>query len=172
MKEQDLHTVVFNSDGLVQSDGAVGFINAVFSQYPGSPGGGFGAVQGWSSAVNVFDEYRTLGFEIEYVPFDRYNRGTTVFTTAIVGVIDYDSSTALTSYGTADSYSSMRQLSLDTPWRIQAKMSGIENATFTTTASSLATGWFIKLFSNGLTLSTAYGRIFYRVRVQFRGRGI
>jgi len=168
--QQDLYTTLLASDGLLSSD-AGGLMEQVYSSRPDVPGGGLGACAGWSSIAAVFDEYRTLGFEVEYVPFDRYNRGVSVFTVPLIGVIDYDNSGALTSYSTADNYSSARFLSLDLPWKVIIRMSGIENSSFINTGSTSPLFW-IKLFGNNMTVSTNYGKVFVRFRVQFRGRGV
>lgn len=170
LKQQDLHTFVLSTDGNFSSDGTGGFTTVVGS-CSGSPGSGFGAGAGWSHLIATFDEYRVLGFEIRYVPYDRYNRGTTVYTVPVVCVHDYDNSSALTSYGDADSYASMRMLSLDTPWKVKITMSGIENSLFINSTTNTSFYW-LKFFGSGATASTAYGHVFITYRVQFRGRGL
>jgi len=146
------------------SSDAGGVINSVFGSFATSPAA-------WTNAIALFDEYRTLGMEVCYVPNDRYNRGVSVYTAPLYTVTDYDNSAALASYAGAASYASMRPRSLDVPWRHKALMSGVENSLFINTNAPVST-IFVKLYSTGLTVSTAYGRILIYLRIQFRGRGV
>lgn len=169
MKGQDLHTVTIQSDGVLVSD-AAGLCQHVYANKPDAPGSGLGACAQWTQLSQTFDEYRVLGFEIEYIPFNRYSRGA-ILTTPVVVVLDYDQATVLGSYGIADSYESARTKSLDVPWKVGIFMNGIENSTFVNSLATTST-FFLKLFSAGLTASTNYGKIFYRARIQFKNKGV
>jgi len=169
LRGQDLHTVTIQSDGSLTSD-AAGLIQAVYANKPDAPGSGLGACAQWTQLSQTFDEYRVLAFEIEYIPFNRYNRGAVV-TTPLMVVLDYDTALVLGSYGVADSYESARTKSLDTPWKVRISMNGIENSTFVNSLVTTST-FFLKTFSSGLTNSTSYGKIFYRARVQFKNKGV
>lgn len=169
IRGQDLHTVILQSDGTMSSD-ATGLIQNVYANKPDAPGTGLGACAQWTQLSQTFDEYRVLIFEVEYIPFNRYNRGA-VITVPIVGVLDYDTATVLGSYGVADSYTSARTKSLDVPWKINIRMNGIENSTMVNSLATTST-FFIKFFASGCTNSTNYGKIFYRARIQFKNKGV
>jgi len=123
----------------------------------------------WTSLASMYDEYRTLSIEVHYVPYDRYNRGTTVYTTALVVCTDQDDIVPLTSYVAGLTYASSKLMSFDTPWKRVVKMSGIENAVWTTTAAPVNL-FCVKCYANGLTNSTTYGKIVIYYLVQCRGR--
>jgi len=169
LRGQDLHTVTIQSDGALTSD-AAGLCQHVYANKPDAPGSGLGACAQWTQLSQTFDEYRVLGYEIEYIPFNRYNRGAVV-TAPVVVVLDYDTATVLGSYGIADSYESARTKSLDTPWKVSIMMNGIENSTFVNSLATTST-FFLKMFAAGLTVSTSYGKIFYRARIQFKNKGV
>jgi hypothetical protein len=170
MRQQDLYTTVFSTDGIISST-AGGVIAPVFPNTPDNPGGGLGSCADWSSAVAVFDEYRVLAFEVEFLSvYDQLISGAT---TVLSGVVDFDSSNALTSYGVADAYGSQKIFSVQEydgkVKKMTAHMSGIENSVFTTTAFTSPQFW-IKLYGSGFVVSTPIIHAFVRYRVQFRGR--
>jgi len=123
----------------------------------------------WGSLAAMYDEYRTLSIEVHYTPYDRYNRGTAVYTTSMVVCTDQDDIVPLTSYVAGLTYASSKLMSFDQPWKRVVKMSGIENAVWTTTAAPLNL-YCVKTYGNGLTNSTTYGRIVIYYLVQVRGR--
>jgi hypothetical protein len=170
MRQQDLYTTVFSTDGILSSTSG-GILAPVFPNTPDSPGGGLGACADWSNAVAVFDEYRVLAFEVEFLSvYDQLISGAT---TVLTGVVDFDSSNALTSYGVADAYGSQQIFSVQEydgkVKKMTAHMSGIENSVFTTTAFTSPQFW-IKLYGSGFVVSTPIIHVFVRYRVQFRGR--
>jgi len=169
MRGQDLHTVTIQSDGSLTSDVA-GLIQNVYANKPDAPGTGLGACAQWTQLSQTFDEYRVLAFQIEYIPFNRYNRGA-VITVPIMTVLDYDSAVVLGSYGIADSYESARTKDLALPWKVTINMNGIENSTMVNALATTST-FFLKMFASGTTPSTPYGKIFYRARVQFKNKGV
>jgi len=169
LRGQDLMTTVIQSDGSLTSDGA-GLCQHVYANKPDAPGSGLGACAQWTQLSQTWDEYRVLMYEVEYIPNNRYNRGAVV-TTPITAVLDYDSAVVLGSYGVADSYASAKTKSLDVPWKVTIRMNGIENSTFVNALATTST-FFIKFFSSGLTVSTVYGKIFYRARIQFKNKGV
>lgn len=168
--ETTLSTAVLMIDGSLTSDSS-GVIAPVYNSNPNSPGGALGALANFPNFAASWDEYRVLAFEVQYEPFDKYNRGVSVFTVPIMIVTDYDSAAALTSYATADHYSSSKTFSLDVAFKYTVRMNGIENSNFISTASPAAM-FYAKVFGNGSTVSTSYGKIFLRMRIQFRGTGI
>lgn len=159
-KAEDLVTINLHYSGYLQSTaGAV--INQVWSNDPGY-------AADWSSFSNIYAEYRVLGLEVLYYPSNRYSK-TTVVCVPILGVIDRVSASPLTSITQAMAYDSARVLSLEDPWSYKLYMQGSDEAVFVPTTSTTV-NQSIKLFGDGLSVSTAYGRILIYYLVQFRGR--
>jgi hypothetical protein len=163
LKETKLTTEVLNYITTLSSSGA-GVINSVFSNSPSAAGG-------WSNLASSYDEYRTLAIEVSYRPDDRYNRGVSVSTAPIYVVIDHDNNGALTTQTQASQYSSVKQFSLDDPWKIRCGMSDVAEGQFINTGSP-ASQYFVKMYCGGVSLSATYGDIMVSYRVQFRGKGI
>jgi hypothetical protein len=154
-------TVLLNSqEGVTSSAGGV--INNV------APLNNPAAANNWSDFAGAWDEFRVLASEIVFVPQNKYNKLTTTLCIPIIGVLDRDSSGALTSYAQGVNYASVKYLSLEEKFSFRYSMQGAREAVFETTASPASTGAFL-LYGSGLTASTAYGTLFQRWRVQFRG---
>jgi len=58
-------------------------------------------------------------------------------------------------------------MSLEDPWTITVKMASDDEADFQPVNTPTSVMW-VKMFATGLTVSTAYGDLFIRYRVQFR----
>jgi len=137
---------------------------------------------GWADYTAIYDRFRVLAMEVEFIPNNRYDKLTTV-TTAGVGCIDRDSNSALASLTAGFGNSSARGLSLDDPWtdshdyvgsKYRAfgwKMDGVcaggEGQWITTATPQPTTMPTIKFYFQNLTASTTYGVIYQRVMVQF-----
>ncbi len=158
--QEDDVEVLLSFTGTITSNGA-GAIVDVIGNDPSASGD-------FASYQNIYDEYRVLGERLEYFPNDRYSKTTTKCTPLIV-VKDRNDNAALSSYSSAIQYSSAEKRSLEDPWIEVMKMKGIEDASFESTASGAANRWF-KMYGDGLTVSNTYGRYFFYMRVQFRGR--
>jgi hypothetical protein len=125
----------------------------------------------WTSLALVFDEYRTLAMTAELVP-QTYAGGSSVVTRApVVGVVDLDSASALTSYTLAAQYSSSKESDGGKRLKLTALMSGSENSQFQSTAGP-SNLFYIKFYSAGNTVSTALGQLRIIRWIQFRGKGI
>lgn len=136
-----------------------------FYVYNNDPSG----YQDWTSLANLFDEYRCLGMEIVFRPYNRYSK-TTVVCLPIYTLFDRDSSGALGSVNAAIQYESVNIDSLEDPWIRTLKMGGDPvQARFISTASPAATFWF-KTAVTGLSSSTNYGDLLITLLCQFRGR--
>jgi len=154
--------VVLHELATVTSSGA-GVLNAVYGSNPS-------ASSNWSSMASAFDEYRTLGMQIRYMPFNRYNKVTTSCI-PLLAVLDYNDASSLTSTTDATQYQSVLMKSLEDPHSMTIKMSELTAAAFTTTASPVNL-FYIKIYASGLSLSTGYGYYLISRRVQFRSTGI
>jgi len=162
MEERTLHSLQLVQE-LQLSSSSGGLITNVF---PSNPNG----TSDWSSLAVAFDEYRTLGFEVMFFPDNRYSKTTTNCTPLAV-VIDRDNSTALSSYTIASQYESCTFKSIEDPWVRSVKMCGIEDSSFINTSSPVPT-FYMKLYGQNYSTSTAYGLILIKYLVQFRGIGV
>lgn len=142
---------------------AGGIIDSFYSDDPNSYG-----LSEWTSLIALWKEYRILGYKVAYFPNNRYSKSTTVCAPVIV-VADRDSAAALGSYQTAASHASSEIRSLEDPWTRSMKSIGSEEMQFRSTSSTLATKW-IKFYSDGLSVSTSYGRFVVSLMIQFRNR--
>jgi hypothetical protein len=127
--------------------------------------------QEFSALATIFDECRVLSLTVHYVP--NYSAGQATLGTTIVQqvgciVLDRDSNGALTSYAGAWAYPSCKMFTLDRKMSFNARMSGVEDAGWITTASP-PTPWWFKYFFAALPNSTLYGQLFYELMCQFRG---
>lgn len=164
MKEQaEAYPVPLRFTGLISST-AGGVIDAYYSSDPNSYG-----LADWTSMVSLYGEYRVLGMEVEYAPYNRYSKVSTVCTPLMV-LTDREAPTSnLGSYATAMSHESARILTLEDPWKHVIKMQNAEESQFITTASTSAK-YSCKFYADGLSVSTVYGRSFVVLLIQFRGR--
>ncbi len=121
----------------------------------------------WAAFSALFEEFRVLGWEIEFQPKDRYSKSTTICV-PILAVVDREDATALTSYDQAASYDSARLLSLESPWKVSVHMQNAEESQFQQTSSPASLS-YIKFYGDGLSSSTVYGKVFISYKVQFRG---
>ncbi len=141
---------------------AGGVINDVLSNDPSTFGD-------WSGLSAAFDEFRVLSMTVQYYPWNRYSKSTTV-TKPVFGVYDRSDGTALTTVGNAVNFEDWYWAPLDDPWTHTFNcMAGIEDAGFTAVASVAARGWF-KLYQSGLTVSQDYGDLVATIRIQWRQR--
>jgi hypothetical protein len=166
-------TAVLFAEGLLTST-AGGTINNVFTS-------GSATWNNFASYAALYDEFRTLGMELEYFPSNRYTKVTTTCV-PVLGVVDRADTTALTSFTNALTYASCRPLSLEDPWTsrreyrgssvpsLTIKMRGVEEAQWLPVASTF-NAMAIKLWSTGLTAATSYGLFLVRGMIQFRGQG-
>jgi len=137
---------------------------------------------GWAYIGAAYDEFRVLAMQLEFYPFNRYSKTTTVCTPG-VGVVDRDSNAALTSLAQGFGYASCRILTLEDPWAdrrtykgnceppLVFKMDGVNDSSWITTATPTpSVKPNLKVYFTGLTPSTSYGMAVQRVLVQFRGK--
>jgi len=146
----------------ISSNGS-GVVNNVFSS------GNVNSINVWSSWAATWDEYRVLGFEVKYEPYNRYNSGT-VNVAPIFSVVDQNDSGSLANAATAAEYESCMLHGGSDPWKRVARMSGVSDSQFTPT-SSVASHYWIKIYSTGNTISTKIGTVLVTFRIQFRGAG-
>jgi len=159
--EEELFTVPFGLQVSLQSSVA-GVAALVYSSSPAS-------ATDWAAAQAFYDEYRVLALRLKFFPTNRYSKTTTISRPAVT-YVDRDDTSLPTSYGTATKKASSVIRSLEDPWTQVIKMDGIEDAAFFTTAT-VVNAFSLKLYADGLSISTEYGMMFIEYLVQFRGRG-
>lgn len=143
------------------SSTAGGQINYVYSSSPSAAGD-------WSNLAAVWEEYRVLAMRLRFRPSNRYSKATTNCRPGYV-VVDRGSSAGLGSMQAAANHESAKEVDLEDPFSIDAKMSNADEAVFIATSSPTPYIWF-KMWFEGLTVSTEYGVLELDWRVQFRGR--
>ncbi len=158
--EEDCHTQVLTYTATLGSD-ATGTIATFFVN-------NITFANDWSSIAACYDEYRILGVRLEWFPYNRYSKVTTICVPLILSV-DRTSTSVPASYAEVMSYASAEKHSIEDPWTMECRMTGVEDAVFTPTGTAF-TPFGFKCFGTGFTVSTTYGRYFYYWRVQFRGR--
>ncbi len=168
----DLHTLFFQSDGVLATSGA-GALAPVFKSSPNSPGGGLGVCPGWTNATTIFQEARCLGFEVELVPVQPAASAPLV----LWSVIDYANATALASSSNADAYSSCKNQVFNqynvVPHKRIVRMNNFDTSQFTDiTSGALTDVMWIKVWTAGGSVSTSYFQAFVRYAIQFRARGL
>lgn len=154
-------TILHASFSAASSSGGV--LNNVFGSSPGS------STQ-WASLSGSFDEFRTLGFQVKYVPLDRYDLPVSVGTVPIFIAVDRDANTPFASIGAATGYESCEMKMTSDPWTKKAGMSSVTEAQFTASSTPSSFYW-IKVYSQGLAVSSSVGYFLVTYRVQFRGVG-
>jgi hypothetical protein len=152
-----------NFTGLVTST-AGGVIDSNYTSDPNSYG-----LTDWTNLVALYHEYRTLGIRVEFYPYNRYSKTTVVCTPAITVTDHATPSATLGGYQTAMSHESAKKVSWEDPWVMEARMSGIEEAEYLATSGTSAL-FSVKFYSDGLSVSTVYGRFFVYVVLEMRGR--
>lgn len=133
------------------------------------------AFTSWASISAMWDEYRVIAMEViwqpNYMPCVGVASGSTPFMqpNTVVVAWDRDSAGAPASLASVWDYASAQCHNICSKFTLKIKMTGSEDAGFTNVSSPVAT-WYYKFYSTGLTASVAYGNIFSRILVQFRGR--
>jgi len=159
--QDDTYSIVTIYDATATTD-VSGQLSTIFANNPTG-------YANWTSLAAVFDEYRVLGMDLTFEPY-QFN-GALITQAPIVAVNDYDSSAALSGYVLAAQYSSYEEHAGGRAWTKRILMSGAENAAFLGTASPTSTFW-IKIWSAGNSVSTNIGRYSLKTVIQFRGKGI
>lgn len=164
-KEKNLaltEVLPMNFTGIISST-VGGIIDSSYSSDPSTY-----ALSDWTNFQGLYVEYRTLGLRVEFFPNNRYNKATVVCTPAIA-LVDREAGT-LGSYQVAMSHESAKKVSWEDPWSIEARMNGPNEANWIDTSSSPTYMYYVKFYSDGLSVSTAYGRFFVYLLIEFRGR--
>lgn len=126
---------------------------------------------GWSDLADVWQQYRVVATKIQFRPYNRYSKTTTV-TRALVGVVDNVSSAAIPNFTTAMNNPSVQYLSLDDPWTMEWRLRKDDPAAniWTDAGGSPGSVECFKFYGDGLSLSTAYGMVVIEFMVELRGR--
>jgi hypothetical protein len=160
---QEITVVVHSSADLTFSTSG-SYYSAAFNATPS------GAAN-WSNFAALWDEYRLLGFEVEFVPINQYQTTSASYPSGLV-VVDHTDTTVLADATAACKYESVKLVSFRHRWKESWKMNGIEESVWVDT-SSPATFGSIKIVSTStFTSSNLVGSYLHTFRVQFRGTGL
>ncbi len=145
------------------STSAGGTAAGTFSSDPGS-------TTDWSSLSAIYQEYRVLGFEVEYVPYETVPVSGS--RTPGAGAMDYVHYAGATTPASLDGLlQNANHTSFHThrPAKVTWRMRGVEEATWQKMSVAQDHG-SIRWYIDGLTASASYGRFFVTYLVELRGR--
>jgi hypothetical protein len=119
--------------------------------------------------INLFDEYRIVKAQVEYIPFAQYALANVSATYVdALSMVDYDSSAALTSYSVAWNFDTTKHFALDERSVITIRPLGQPDLAWTSVGTGVDVAWY-KVFASGLSNGTTYGRFYLTMWAQFRG---
>lgn len=118
--------------------------------------------------AGLFLEFRLLCATCEYVPNTQSALQTGANYAPLYGVVDRISGSTLSSAAAAVNYESCKVKSLDQPLRLTYRMSGSEDAEFTSVITTSNCNF--KYFAGPVTAAVNYGVFILKTLVQFRGR--
>jgi len=159
IKTVELH----NAFAVTSSAGGVIDINA-FSSQVRTLGDDF------SSWAGLYREYRVLAVRSEYHPDVIGATVSTLLYKPVYTVVDRIDTSAVGAFANIESNTSLRIFTLNTAWFREAKMEDTSEADFIAVSTDSPSPFGIKMFTTGVTPSTAYGRQLDRWVVQFRTR--
>lgn len=134
------------------------------------------SAQDWSSVSAMFDEYKVVSFKLKYIPlYSQADAGASSLTYAPMFVVyDKDDTTALASTAAALEYDNVRQVDLYRRWSHSVRpgkgAAGTSGYTAWLDTQSPPTLDSIKLYADGLSLSTKYGYYILETVIVCRGR--
>jgi len=160
-ERESFSTILTTSVNATASAGGV--INSVMPILP------TGASQ-WTGLANIYDEYRVLMLEVEYVPFYS-SLPSTLVGGLMVMVLDHDSATALASFAVGTQYESFLSAPIDRRLKQHYRMSSTLEAEWINTSSPVNPG-SVKSYVSNLSANGVYGTFIQTWRVQFRGKGV
>jgi len=159
IKTVELH----NAFSVTSTAGGVIDINA-FSSQVRTLGDDF------SSWAALYREYRVLSVRSEFHPDVIGATITSLLYKPIYTVVDRIDTSAVAAFANIESNTSLRIFTLNQPWFREAKMEDTSEADFIAVNTDSPSPFGIKMFTTGVTASTAYGRQLDRWVVQFRTR--
>lgn len=122
----------------------------------------------WASWVALFDEYRVLAMEVNYVPRNEY-LGSITLMPSVIAAVDHDDATTPPTFASVFSKSSSKICNMAQPWKMTWRMSGNPDNTWSDLNAPATGKGSIKIYNAGtFSNSTTYGDILIRWRVQFR----
>jgi hypothetical protein len=127
----------------------------------------FTQMQTEAQYAGVFDECRILHGRIDFVPLQVDAVIAATLYSDMIGVVDYDSSAALTTYNQAAAYDTARHFWLNKPGHLMVKPMGAPDLNWVSTGAGSDIAW-VKFYSSGLSATVTYGRLYGSFTVQFR----
>lgn len=126
----------------------------------------------WSSFATTFDEYRILGFELDWIPSTDAGNASVVHSAGLAITTHSPANPfPFTAISTMAAYADWKPFNTGKPLRLEWKMQSSEEAQFVTTSTTINQG-FIGFWAPyaTTTASNSYGMLVVTYKVQFRGR--
>jgi hypothetical protein len=149
---------------------------------PNQSGGSTGLQQGcnnlgvttttdWASYVNLYDEYRVLGFELDWLPHFPGGNAAVVHASGVRFSTHSADTFVAPTLDVAVQHADWSPFYTGVPFKMEWKMSSLEEAAYYATGTP-ATAQLGALFATAPSASstTAYGNAIVTYAVQFRGR--
>lgn len=134
-------------------------------------GPGLTSSSDWVFYTDLYQEYRVLAIELEYMPFfnGTYNPSLLQGSGAI-NVVHTPLAGLPSSLDDIVQYSTWSPLKTSNSFKKDWKMFGVEESVFTPTSAILANHGGIQFYCDSLTPNSSYGRGVVTYLVEFRGR--
>ena len=164
--QNDLMTMQFQYIGTLTASGG-GVLSSVldsYAQLTSSPD--------FSSAANLYAEYRVLSMHTQCEPWNKYNTPTTTTLAPVYTAIDRQDNTAIASLSAAANYGSIAIHAPSSKITRGMKMTGTGEALWvgTSGAPSADNRMYLKFYSSGNTASITMYDYLTVIIVQFKGR--
>ncbi len=162
--DTDVYTTIASYETALASDGS-GNVSSVLSNDPNNSAY-------WATISSNFEQWRVLGIHVKFVPTFVTGGSTALFKPPLVYVTDFDSSSALTSYTFAKTFSNCREVESYKTISFLSVEDDSSGANWNDTQTQVPINQFwVKFFGSGFTASTALGRLVVDYIVQFKNRG-
>jgi hypothetical protein len=125
------------------------------------------SAQNWTDFAGVWNEYRVLAIEYEYVPYFKVNVSGVQDAPMVFTPLHTITTPTPSTYQTALAYGSPILRSLMTRCKVSWRMTSVDEADYLSTAAPAADCTTVLLFALGNN-SISYGVLFYTYLIQFR----
>lgn len=136
-----------------------GAIDLVFGNSPA-------VLNDWSTLAATWHEYRVLAIALKYVPIKQV--ASWAYGPAHV-TVDRKSSAALGGITAAIQHESLQLHTMYSPWEVSAKAESVEDLSFASTSSPVAS-FYIKVYSSDNATIQTIGRFYLTFLLELRGK--
>jgi len=125
----------------------------------------------WTRFAGLYDEYRVLGFRIDWRPHYGWGNNTVIQASGLwITTHQPTNPTPFTSLNQMIDYQDWSEIHTGKQSSKEWKMSSTEESQFTPTAGPVTGGYICWFIPTATTTSVVYGNFYVTYRVQFRGR--